>query len=1164
MKKHSLKSSILLIAVLFTSSLLAQDWVKMMQDPGTNFYDVQNAFNKYYTKYENKIEKEKKKLRKEKGEVFKEGELEVPGYEMYKRWEWFMQPRVSQTGERFAPDAAWKAMENYKKGYNTFAAGSWTLIGPTTTSALAGAGRLNFITVDPSNSSSLWTGSPGGGLWHSTNGGASWSTNTDWTAQVIGYTDLAIDPNNTSVMYAATGDGDGGDTYSVGLLKSTDGGTTWNTTGLSFSMGAYRQLSRVLIDPSNTSNILVATSAGIYRSTDAGATFTQVQSGSFKDMEFKPTTPATVYACGTEFYRSTNSGATWTKITTGLPVAANVQRMAIAVSAASVNTIYLVAMKATTYDIEGFYKSTAATPSFSKVSTPAIGNQGFYDLALAANPSNAQEVMLGGQTQFLKSTNGGTSWANTDVSYTTHVDYHCVIYTTSTTCYVTSDGGIWKSTNNGGSWTDLSNNLVISEMYGFGHSSTNANLMITGWQDNGTNIKSGASWNATYGGDGMLSFISWGNDQSMWCSQYNGTFEHSTNGGGSWPPMSGITETCPWVTECNEDPVTAGTVYAGCANVWKATGTTFTKLTGNLAGTSTVSITSIAVSPANNQVIWAAKGGILYKTTNGGSSWTAISTLPSGTITDIVCHPSDANKAWVCFSGFSNANKVFQTTTQGTSWTNLSASLPNIPMNCMVIDKNGNDALYVGTDVGVFYKDASMTVWQPFYGTPSLGGLPNVIVTQLNIFYGSPSMLRASTYGRGMWETTLYQPGSYAPDANFGADKMIGCPGLGVQFSDWSAGQPTSWSWSFPGGNPSSSTQQNPFVAYNTPGTYAVSLTVTNSISSDSQTYNNYITVSNSANAAPTASGKNYCGTPPSSVTLTATPSAPGTVRWWNQPAGGTILGTGNSYTTPAISGTTTYYVDEAFSTSNIDVVGEIDNTIGAGAMFSANDIRGLYFDVLQPIVLNSVQVYCNSTGLRTIEIIDANGNMVTDTTLNITANPTNLQTVTINRTLYPGTNYFIKFRGLVDCYRNSAGASYPYTSSAVNITNSNAGAPGYYYFFYNWTYTQIVCNTGRTAVTVTDTCTSIGINDLFVTNHLDVYPNPNSGVFTTSFNVTNTDNYTVKITNELGQIVYEEKLDNFSGTYSKKIDIASYRKGVYMLSVSNSKNETVKKVLVY
>ena len=172
-----------------------------------------------------------------------------------------MAPRVSATGERFAPDAAWKAMEEYKKGINTFAAGNWTSFGPTSVSGLYGAGRLNFIRRHPTNASILYTGSPSGGLWISTNDGGSWTTNTDKLNSVIGCTDVAFDPTNPSIMYMATGDGDAGDNYSVGLLKSTDGAATWNTTGLILSPGNYRQLSKVLVDPSNGNNILVNFSA---------------------------------------------------------------------------------------------------------------------------------------------------------------------------------------------------------------------------------------------------------------------------------------------------------------------------------------------------------------------------------------------------------------------------------------------------------------------------------------------------------------------------------------------------------------------------------------------------------------------------------------------------------------------------------------------------------------------------------------------------------------------------------------------------------------------------------------------------------------------------------------------------------------------------------------
>jgi hypothetical protein len=90
-------------------------------------------------------------------------------------------------------------------------------------------------------------------------------------------------------------------------------------------------------------------------------------------------------------------------------------------------------------------------------------------------------------------------------------------------------------------------------------------------------------------------------------------------------------------------------------------------------------------------------------------------------------------------------------------------------------------------------------------------------------------------------------------------------------------------------------------------------------------------------------------------------------------------------------------------------------------------------------------------------------------------------------------------------------------------------------------------------------------VNDLntFV-NNINVYPNPSNGVFNTSFYASNSDNYNIKIFNALGQVVYEEPLKNFSGSYSKEINISSFGQGVYMLSISSSMGEEVKRLITY
>jgi photosystem II stability/assembly factor-like uncharacterized protein/PKD repeat protein len=1154
MNKKLLLIAILMVTIILPSGLNAQDWVSKMNDPNVNFYEVQSAFNKYFAKKDRMIERAKKRASKKKGEDLSEEELEVPGYFQYKRWEAFMAPRVGPNGERFDPSTPFFEMQRYKQQYKTFNSGNWTLLGPSSSVPQNGgnAGRLNAVRIDPNNPNIIFVCSPGGGLWKSIDAGLTWTTNTDNLAQVIGCTDIAIDPTNSNIMYLATGDGNAGDTYSVGILKSTDGGNTWNTTGLSYFSANFRQISKLLIDPTNTNTLLVASSAGVYKSTDGAATFSLSQTGSFKDMEFKPGDPSTVYVAGTEFYKSTDNGTSFTKITSGLPAAANVSRIAIGVSPADPSYVYLiVGLPAPNYGTEGFYKSTTTGASFTKPSTPALGSQQWYDLAIAVSPTNINEVILGGQTDFLRSTNGGTSWSQNGGN--THVDYHDIVFVNSSTYYICCDGGIYITDNNGSSWTDLSNGLQIAQMYGLGQSSLTQNLIIQGWQDNGTNRYNSNGWQKILGGDGMLCFIDWNNDQNMWAEYYNGAFQRSTNGGNSFSnATSGITEAGAWVTPWVQDPVVSSTLYSGFINVWKSTngGSSWTKIS---TFSNTATMTQLAVSPANNQVIWAAKPGGLYKSSDGGVTWATISSAPAGNISYIACSNTDANKAWITYSGFTNTNKVFQTNDQGATWTNLSASIPNIPVNCIVYQNGSNDGVYIGTDVGVFYKDAGMSVWQPFFQ-----GLPNVVVSQLAI-YNPTGKIRASTYGRGLWESDLYVAGTYAPTAAFGSDKKVSCQGAAIQFSDYTAGEPTSWQWSFPGGVPSSSTAQNPVVYYNTAGTYSATLIATNANGIDTITYNNFININTSLTGNPATIGDTRCGAGP--VSLTASGSGSGTLRWWDALGGGNLLATGASFN-PTITGTTSYYVDEEFPVGAIDYAGEFSNSNGAGSFFTANDIRGLYFDVINPVILNSVQVYSNSAGNRTIEILDSQGNLYKDTTVFIPAtNSSTPTTVNLNFVLYPGTNYFIKCRGYVDLYRNSAGTIYPLISSSVNVTGSNAGSPGYYYFFYFWEFTDFTCNTGRTECIALDSCSSVGIQEVNLENSLEVFPNPTSGAFNLSFETSEREDYQISVVNSLGETVYQYTLNEFSGKHQRAFDFTSYAKGVYLINIHHGSKNIVRKV---
>ncbi|HEV7232409.1 MAG TPA: T9SS type A sorting domain-containing protein [Bacteroidia bacterium] len=848
-----------LTLLFFACSVQAQNWKAHMADPSHNFYATQKEF------YKDLKQVEKEMRRKNRGTESKaekaEMEQEMPGYELFKRWENFMEPRVYPSGDVRQVTRAWEEYQKYMQQNQVqrtnpgTLSSTWMPVGPFGDPSGGNAGRVNAIRFDPSSSSSLWAATPDGGLWNSTNLGTHWSTLTDQLA-VIGSSDVAFEPGNPQTMYLATGDGDAGDSYSMGVLKSTDGGATWNPTGLSWPVSQRSKIYKLLINPLNKNVLMAASTLGIYRTEDAGVTWALVASSGtgVSDIEYRPGDTTIVYAVSSDFYKSTDGGKTFSIITSGLPVNSAVDRLAIAVTPANPSYVYVVGSDANNDGFQGFYQSTDMGTTFtSKATSPNLlgwsaagndtGGQGWYTLSIAASPTDANEVVVGG-VNIWRTTTAGTSWnifghwTGQGAPYV-HADIHDLIYQSGSTIYAGTDGGVFSTSNSGNSWAAINGNMNIAEIYKIGMSKTNPTLIIAGHQDNGTNLYSGG-WNQTMGGDGMACFIDWSNDKVMYGEQYSGSFNASTDGGVSWNGITtGLTGNGAWVTPWHQDPATANTIYGGYQQMFKSTnrGTNWAQI-GTLPGTS--SIVEFAIAPSNAQVMYVIQGKTLIKTINGGTAWTNVTgTLPvaSARITDVAVKNNDPNTAWVTFSGYSSGNKVYVTRDGGATWTNFSTGLPNLPTNCIVYWNGTKEGMYAGCDVGIFYRDSTMSSWIA-YNT----GLPNVSVHDLEIFYPL-GKIRAATFGRGLWEADLYNNGTLPPIASFVADKRQVCPGSTVNFTDQSTFVPTSWSWTFQGGTPATSNLQNPSVVYNTAGTYSVTLTSSNANGNNSMTKTVYIQV---------------------------------------------------------------------------------------------------------------------------------------------------------------------------------------------------------------------------------------------------------------------------------------------------------------------------------
>ncbi len=789
--KHNILFLLWLSVVLSISHLQAQEWMKNIPaGKENNFFEIRKAFDKYWAPF-NVVN----------GYYIENGiKTKAHGWKIFNRWAYYWESRINQSTGEFPKTSTADEYRKYKElnPFSEHMSSNWTSLGPVSSDGgYAGIGRLNCVSFHPINSNTFWVGAASGGLWKTTNGGTSWITLTDNNV-VLGVSDIGVpsDYSTSNTLYVATGDKDGGsvwslgggqyhDNESMGVLKSTDGGSSWFETGLAFTVDQKRTVSRIIIHPTNTNVLWAATSVGIYKSVNSGTSWTLLNSGNFIDMEIKPGDPNTLYASTMDYYstpviyRTTNGGTNWTNIKT---FAASDWRVDMAVTPADPNCLFVIVCN-TSSGLSAICKSANSGTSFTTRYTGAAnkallgsysdgyGNntgQGSYDLAIAVSPTDTSIIFIGGVNTH-KSTNGGSSWycINCWTSYyvynkngapEVHADQHMLAYQPGTNIlFEANDGGIYKTTNGGSGWIDLTNGIVSSQIYRISTGQTGSDEILCGLQDNGSKLKSGSTWSDVTGGDGMDCIVDYTDINVQYASYVYGELYRTTNHWtGSYTMTPSSAGTGHWLTPMTIDPSNNQIIYAGYADVWKSTnrGTDWTKIS---AINTSSKLRALAVAPSNNQFIYVSDPNQIWRTTNGGAGWSDITGLlpvSTNSITCIAVKHNNPNTVWVSLGGYNN-QRVYETTNGGSSWTNISNGLPNLPVMCIIQNKQNSASteLYAGTDRGVYMRTGT-GIWQSYNNN-----LPKVVITDLDIYYDNTipanSKLRAGTYGRGLWQSPL-------------------------------------------------------------------------------------------------------------------------------------------------------------------------------------------------------------------------------------------------------------------------------------------------------------------------------------------------------------------------------------------------------------------------
>ncbi len=739
------------------------------------------------------------------------------------------------------------------EAYAQPAVGTWSNTGPilfpvNVSGQVDGMGRVCQVKFHPTNAQKIYAVSASGGLFISTNNGHTWAptAGTD-LLPTTACSAICIDYTNDHILYLSTGDPDYyGDDY--GIWKSTDAGITWSQS----NSGIGNRMSvEILMDPNNHNTLVAATDDGIWKSTNAGASWTEKQNGGdFRSMVQKPGSNTILYAVTSkEYYKSTDFGDTWTQITNGLLIPSNNGGLRLAVSAADTNVLYIG-----TTDSNGvIMRSSDGGQNFTVVyadtsqclvcydQNPSSGSQGNYNFGLTANPQNANELLLVSHCVW-RSTDGGTTWSKrTSWWNECHTDMHDIKFNpyNNQQRFNANDGGLWMSTDTLATfWQPWSNGLAATEVYHAAQSPLIRQMVSMGTQDNGElyfdnvwKCNRGGDWGPVCGFDDLpnanIYYVGSGNRRTLQPvggdQSYNSPFI---------PTNNAAIEFLPSMTNM---------AFIGADSLWVSSNINTSSPSWTLINPFNETVQSIASCRADSNILYVVtNNGHLYRSDNAlaaSPTFTTINTPNSSY--NAASLATDKHNASIVY--LSCDNKIYRSLNKGLSWSNITYNLPNLNIRKVISDDYSTaERLFVSMGSYVYYKDNTSSTWTNTIGIPTV---PNVTDMMTYNDGTGASILRLSTYGRGVWELGINN--NLPPVADFSADKQYICPADTIHFLKTIFGNYTSFAWSFPGGSPSSSTADSPVVVYPANGSYNVQLVAISPSGNDTVIKSTYIVVSN-------------------------------------------------------------------------------------------------------------------------------------------------------------------------------------------------------------------------------------------------------------------------------------------------------------------------------
>jgi photosystem II stability/assembly factor-like uncharacterized protein len=792
--------NILILVLLFAGGFVSNGQIASLEDKlqgKKNLEEIMTIVNAHYQQIDQSL-------------ITKTNE---PNYKHWARWSLYMSSRTDTQGNLTnITDRISEVLDQTDRHHTTRAStGNWSFLGPKqisdsgNTNSAIGIGRVDRIAFHPTDADIMYIGTPAGGLYKTTNGGTTWNPISNRLPST-GISGIVVSHNNPNRIYILTGDGDsnisgfvedyGYIRFSAGAYVSHDAGSNWYKLADLPVAGNYvgYQLAQ---DPNNANVLIAATSAGIFQTTNAGQSWSLLKTGRTYELKYKPGSSNIIYATQSgAFFRSTNGGASFDPV--GFSPSLPGGRIALAITEAAPNWVYILCgggSSGATYG--GLYLSTNSGASFAQMSNApnvvdaacagdgsANRTQSSYDLALGVSHTFGGTMVTGAINSW-GSTNLGINFVNrtpqcgnsASTGYL-HADIHDIEYNPLTDeVFVCSDGGLNKSDNHGVDWISLSNGISASQIYHMAGSNVSTTNMMIGLQDNGIKSRDAVSttWTHRSGADGFDCIYNNNSSTAGYFSRNQSIISFTNNGGTRVDRTPALPGGGQWFGRVSRANNNSNIVLAGYTDIMRSTngGVTWSNRGAN-------GNWDIEHCPSNNNRFYAVGGSAsnsnagrsFHRSDDAGLTWTTLvsGSLPSSAlnlkVTDIGVRPNLSTNVWLVFGGFGDGQKVYFSNNQGVSFTNMSGTLPNVPINCIVLD--GSNNAYIGTDIGVYYRGASMSDWVPFWSN-----LPIVPVTDLEL-YESNGFIRAATFGKGVYQSDTYSAcvANINLNANFGGNLL--------------------------------------------------------------------------------------------------------------------------------------------------------------------------------------------------------------------------------------------------------------------------------------------------------------------------------------------------------------------------------------------------------